>query len=45
MESLTCDDALSRFIAYVEDTINRSRKGTTKDVCTVLIGHNAINAI
>ena len=41
LQTLTSDDALSRFIGYLETSISNCKKETTKDICTVLIGHNA----
>jgi hypothetical protein len=41
LKTLTCDDALSRFIVYLKTSIDILRRETTKDICTVLIGHNS----
>jgi hypothetical protein len=36
LETLTCDDALSHFIVYLETSIDNLRRETTKDICTIL---------
>ncbi|XP_046842972.1 uncharacterized protein LOC124437009 [Xenia sp. Carnegie-2017] len=41
LESLTCQEALSLFVEYIKDYMITSKARTNKDVCTVLIGHNA----
>jgi hypothetical protein len=41
LKTLTCDDALSRFIVYLKTSIDNLRRETTKYICTVLIGHNS----
>ena len=40
LQTLTSDDALSRFICYLRTSISKCKK-ETKYICTVLIGHNA----
>ena len=41
LKTLTCADALSRFIVYLKTSIDNLRRETTKYICTVLIGHNS----
>ena len=41
LETLTCQEATSRFVKYVNSCIRSSKARTSKDVCTILIGHNA----
>ena len=39
LETVTSSEALSRFISFLESSVDRCK--TDKDVCTLLIGHNA----
>ena len=39
--ALTCDEVLSRFINYLENSVRECQKLTAHKVCTVLVGHNA----
>ena len=39
--TLTCHEATSRFVKYVNSCMQSCKATTNKDVCTVLIGHNA----
>ena len=42
--ALTCDEVLSRFINYLENSVRECQKltaVTARKVCTVLVGHNA----
>ncbi|XP_028418739.1 uncharacterized protein LOC114544257 [Dendronephthya gigantea] len=41
VNALTCDEALLRFLHYVEDLVRECQKLTDSEVCTVLVGHNA----
>ena len=40
--TLTCEEALSRFVHYLEALISECQMLTTNHVCTVLLGHNAM---
>jgi DNA polymerase III epsilon subunit-like protein len=39
--ALTCDEVLSRFIHYLENSVRKCQKLTAHKVCTVLVEHNA----
>ena len=39
--ALTCDEVLSRFINYLENSVRECQKLSAHKVCTVLVGHNA----
>ena len=41
LNTLTCQEATSRFVNYVNSSIQSSKARANKDICTVLIGHNA----
>ena len=41
LTTLTCHEATSRFVKYVNSCMRSCKATTNKDVCTVLIGHNA----
>ena len=41
LETLTSQEAISRFVSYIQHCIDCCKARTRSDVCTVLIGHNA----
>ena len=41
LKTLTSQEAISRFVSYVQHCINSCKAKTRSDVCTVLIGHNS----
>ena len=41
LQTLTSQEAISRFVSYIQHCIDCCKARTRSDVCTVLIGHNA----
>ena len=41
LTTLTCHEATSQFVKYVNSCMRSCKASTNKDVCTALIGHNA----
>ena len=41
LQTLTCQEATSQFFNYIQRCIQSRKSGTNKNICTVLIGHNA----
>ena len=41
VQTLACDEALTHFVRFIETSAQEIEKSTSKDVYSVLVGHNA----
>ena len=41
VQMLTCNDTLTLFVSFIKKSVQEVEKSTSKNVCSVLVGHNA----
>ena len=41
VQTLTCDKALTLFLSFIEKSAQQIKKSKSKNICSVLVGHNA----